>query len=61
MSTDEKIDSSLNIRQITFDSQFMVDQIREVSKEKLNPDADANFPIFDLFNIAFTVSISINF
>jgi hypothetical protein len=52
---DKKIDSS-SIQQISFDSQFMVDSIREMSKSKLNPNADASFPIFDLFNMAFIVS-----
>ena len=56
---DKSVDS-LNLRQISFDNKFMVDSIRQMSKSKLNPDADASFPIFDLFNIAFTVS-SISF
>ena len=51
---DKMLDNS-NIRQISFDSEFMVDKIREISKEKLNPNSDDKFPIFDLFNVAFTV------
>ena len=51
---DKMLDNS-NIRQISFDSEFMVDKIRQISKEKLNPDSDDKFPIFELFNVAFTV------
>ena len=55
---DKMLDNS-NIRQISFDSEFMVDKIREISKEKLNPNSDDKFPIFDLFNVAFTVRFTI--
>ena len=51
----DKMLDNPNIRQISFDSEFMVDKIRQISKEKLNPNSDDKFPIFELFNVAFTV------
>ena len=57
----DKMVDNQNIRQISFDSKFMIDKIREMSKEKLNPNSDDKFPIFELFNVAFTVRFTDNF
>ena len=53
---DKKIDAELDIRQISFDSRFLTDKIQTVSKEKLSSTANDSFPIFELFNMAFTAS-----
>jgi hypothetical protein len=52
---DKKVNPTLGIRQISFDSNFMVENIKRISKEKLGVSANDSFPIFELFNVAFTV------
>ena len=51
-------DKNVDMRQISFDNAFMVENIRRVSNEKLSSTSNGSFPIFELFSISFTVSHS---